>query len=74
MKYAVVACINGTFSIKSEWSELDKARVNYHSNCSALWNSSDVLEASVAIVDSNLRIVGGYQENIHHEIESGDGD
>lgn len=69
--YCVAKCINGAFTIASEWSNLDNARVNYFSVCSALWNDkSSNFVATVAILDSNLRVVGQYSEYIQKEVES----
>lgn len=69
MKYAVIQCVNGNFSVVSEWSDLDKAKVNYHSVCTNLWNAQDVVAASVAIVDENLFALEKYKEFISHPVE-----
>lgn len=67
MKYAVIKVINGTYSIHSEgWTDLDKAKVNYHGLCQTLWNATDVETACVSIVDENLLVVQGYREFISH--------
>lgn len=68
MKYAVIKVINGTYSIHAEgFQTVEAAKVSYHSLCQTLWNASDVLTASVAIVDEQMDIVEGYKEYIHHE-------
>lgn len=68
MKYAVIKSINGSFFIHSEgWTDLSKAKVNYHSLCQALWNAEDVITAKVEIVDEQLNCVEGYSEFIHHD-------
>ena len=54
MKYAVAQCSNGTFSIVSEWTEKDKAIVNFHSVCTTLWNAQDVEHATVAVIDEKF--------------------
>ena len=70
MKYAVIKSINGSFFIHSEgWTDLSKAKVNYHSLCQALWNAEDVITAKVEIVDEQLNCVEDYREYIHHEPE-----
>lgn len=56
MKYAVVQCSNGNFSIVSEWAALDKAIVSFHSACTTLWNAQDVTHAAVVIVDEKFLI------------------
>ena len=68
MKYAIIKCSNGSFTIDSEWTELTKAKVRFHTVCQTLWNSPDVLTAEVAIVDEQLDCVEGYKEFIHHEM------
>lgn len=56
MKYAVIAVVNGTFSVKTEHDEdLDSAIVSFHSVCTNLWNSADVQKATVAVVDEKLQ-------------------
>ena len=56
MKYAVVQCTNGNFSVKSEWAEKDKAIVNFHSACTTLWNAQDVENATVIVVDEKFTV------------------
>ena len=56
MKYAVVKCSNGSFSVVSEWDELSKAIVNFHNTCTALWNAEDVHSACIAICDEEMNI------------------
>ena len=69
MKYAVIQCVNGAFSIVSEHGEdLQAARVAFHNRCMSLWNASDVIEGYVAIIDSNLSYVDGRIEKITHEV------
>lgn len=67
MKYAIIKCSNGAFTIDSEWSDLTQAKVKFHGVCQTLWNAEDVLTAEVKIVDEQLDCVDGYAEFIHHE-------
>ncbi len=68
MRYAVVKVVNGNFSVVSEHGEnLDAARVKFHDECKILWNAQDVIEARVAIVDSQFGYVDGHVEVITHE-------
>lgn len=70
MKYALIQCVNGSFSIVSEHGEnLQAARVAFHDRCKILWNATDVIDAWVAIIDSNLTYVDGRIEHITHETE-----
>jgi hypothetical protein len=70
MKYAVIKCINGNYSVHAEgFTDIDKAKVSYHGLCQTLWNAPDVDTACVSIVDENLLIVQGYREFISHAPE-----
>ena len=69
MKYAIIKCSNGAFVIESEWSDLTKAKVQFHGVCQTLWNASDVVTAKVMIVDEQLNCVEDYREYIHHDPE-----
>lgn len=69
MKYALIQCVNGAFSVVSEHGEnLQAARVAFHNRCKILWNALDVIEGYVAIIDSNLAYVDGRIEKITHEV------
>lgn len=68
MKYAIVKVSNGNYFIESEgFTDLDKAKVRFHSVCQTLWNAPDVITACVMIADENLDAVEGYREVIRHE-------
>lgn len=68
MKYAIIKCINGNYSVHAEGiSALENVKTNFHGLCQTLWNAPDVLTAHVAIVDEQLDVVDGYKEYIHHE-------
>ena len=68
-KYYIIQSSNGNVSIKSEWSDLDKAIVAFHQLCATLWNATDVIEGYVEIVYSmDLNVVGGYKERIEHPV------
>lgn len=67
MKYSIVKCVNGNFSVDSEWGNLNSAKTSFHGLCQTLWNAPDVLTAHVAIVDEQLDVVEGYKEYVHHE-------
>ena len=70
MKYAIVKCINGAFSIHAEGlTTLESAKVSYHGLCQILWNAPDVISASVAIVDEHFSVVEPYREYISHPVE-----
>ena len=54
MKYAVVQCSNGNYTIAAEWTEKEKAIVTFHSVCTTLWNAPDVEHATVAVIDEKF--------------------
>jgi len=67
MKYAVIKVVNGNFFVHSEgFTDIDKAKVSFFQLCATLWNTPDVLDASVMIVDDKLGIQNGYWEHITH--------
>lgn len=68
MNYAIIKCINGSYSVHAEdITALENAKTNFHGLCQALWNAPDVITAHVAIVDEQLDVVEGYKEYIHHD-------
>ena len=68
MKYAVIKCTDGNYAISSEgWTSPEKAKVDYHGLCRALWNDPNTLSAYVAIVDEQLDVVDKCKEYIFHE-------
>lgn len=66
MKYYVVKSANGNMAIVSEWTDVDRAKVNYHDVCKTFWNAPDVIIGYVAILDSSFEVVEGYKECITH--------
>lgn len=69
MKYYVIYVSNGALQGDkiSEWSDLSKAKSEFHNVCRTLWNAKDVIKATVKILDSQLDTVEGYTELITHE-------
>lgn len=68
-KYAVIENINGNFVLKSEHGNLPSAIVMFHGECKGLWNATDVIYATVKIVDVNLNPIPNYTETISHSVE-----
>ena len=54
MKYSVVQCVNGSFSVVSEHSDYESARTSWFGVGRALSNASDVITGRVAVFDENL--------------------
>lgn len=70
MKYALIQVSNGNYSVVSEHSDINAAKVAFHNLAAALWNAPDVVTACIMVVDENLDVVGdpngGYKEFISH--------
>ncbi len=67
MKYAVITCTNGVYSVQAEGMTLEAAKVYFHGLCQTYWNAPDVLSAYVMIADEQLDAAEGFKEFIHHE-------
>lgn len=68
MRYAIIKVINGNYFVHAEGiTDLAWAKTTFHGLCQTLWNTSDVKNAYVMIVDEQLDCVEGYKEFIHHE-------
>lgn len=66
MKYSLIQVSNGNYSIVSETTDINSAKVQFHSLAAALWNATDVQTACIMIVDENLDVVQGFKEFISH--------
>lgn len=67
MTYAIIDCVNGTFAVRAEGiTSIESAKTQYHGRCQVLWNAPDVVSAYVMIVDTQLDVVEGCKEYIHH--------
>ena len=70
MKFIVITVTDGNFLIRSEWSDLEGAIKEYHGLARILWSDTGFTEGYIAIMDSNLDIVGSsegkYKEFITH--------
>jgi len=68
MTYAIINCVNGVFTVRAEGIQtIEAAKTQYHGSCQVLWNAPDVASAYVMIVDTQLDVVEGCKEYIHHE-------
>lgn len=65
-KFAVVENVNGAFAVRTEHADEQSALVSFHDRCKILWNASDVLMASVKILDENLNVFDSKSEVIIH--------
>ena len=71
MKYNVLSFITNTSnqyiaSVVSTYDNVDGAKVKYHQLLASLHNSSDVLFASVELVNEYGNEVAGYFEMVDH--------
>lgn len=68
MKYAIIKVINGNYFVHAEGiTDLASAKTQFHGLCQTLWNASDVITATVKIMDENLDCVEDYKEFITHD-------
>lgn len=68
MKYAIIKVINGNYFVHAEgFTDIARAKVNFHELCQTLWNAPDVTSAYVMIADEQLDAAEGYKEYIHHD-------
>lgn len=71
MKYLVIQCSNGNFSMVAETDNINTAKVNYFGTCQNLQNAADVYTGSAAIVDETFAIYsddgGIYKATISHD-------
>ena len=68
MKYAVITCSNGSFTVQSEWTnDIKSARINFRTQCNNLDNAADVKTGAVILVNENFDTVDDYKEIINHE-------
>lgn len=71
MKYAIIKCVNGSYSVHAEGiTDIAQAKVQFHGLCQTLWNALDVITAHAMITDEQLDVVEGYKEFIHHETQA----
>ena len=69
MKYAIIVCVNGSYSVRAEGMTLEAAKVFFHDLCKTFWNAPDVINAYVMIADEQLDAAEGYKEYIHHDAQ-----
>lgn len=71
--FSVLKCVNGNFSVHAEgFTSLASAKTSFHGLCQSLWSASDVITASVIIVNENFYEVTGYHEIIEKEVPNQD--
>lgn len=67
MKYAIIQCVNGNFSVVAEFTDNEQgAIVRFHQVCANLWNASDVQRATVKLVNESLEVIYSKNETIIH--------
>ena len=70
MIYAIIEVINGHFFVRAEGiTTIAAAKAQYHGRCQTLWGAQDVADAYVMIVDTQLDVVDGNKEYIHHDVQ-----
>ena len=71
--YAVIKSVNGSLAVAAEGlTDINAVKVNFHGLCQTLANASDVLNATVRVVDDNLNVLGEFYEHIEHPQTQGE--
>ena len=70
MKYAIIKCTDGNFTVHGEYPTIEAAKIAYHQLSAALWNDSGTTKAMVKILDEQLDCAERYQEYIYHPTEN----
>ena len=71
MTYAVIKCVNGSFTLDSEWkNNINGAIMQWHNVCRTLWSSEDVNMATVEIIDELGTVLENYREIIRKGVQS----
>jgi len=70
MKYSVVRCSNGNYSIEQETDDLDSAKITYRNLCNAYQKAPDVVTATAAILNEKLEVIQPYKESFEHEAQA----
>ena len=65
--YSVFKCVNGNNTIVGEGMTEQAARVSFHQTSANLWNTADVYDADVIVLDEQCYECFGYHEHIHHD-------
>ena len=65
-KFSVVTCTDGTFSIRSEWSNKESAFAAFHSLCATLYKDASMAgkKGMVKVLDESLDCTEGKFELI----------
>ena len=62
----------GTLTVVSEWPDGKEAKAigAFDDECATLWKSPEAINATVAILDEQFDIYGGYRQRIIHQADA----
>ena len=62
----------GTLTVVSEWPDGKEAKAigAFDDECATLWKSPEAINATVAILDEQFDIYGGYRQRIIHAADA----
>lgn len=66
MKYSVVQCVNGNYSVVSEGHDESAAKKAFWNLCVTLENAPDVVTGTCAIFDEKLNTYAGFNQSFSH--------
>lgn len=70
MKYSVVQCVNGNYTIVSEGHDETAAKKAFWNRCVLLENDPSTITGQVAILGESLDIYNGYSQSFSHPVET----
>lgn len=66
MKYSVVQCVNGNYSVVAEGLDESGAKKSFWNRCTVLESAADVITGHVAILTEELYVFAGYNQQFSH--------
>lgn len=66
MKYSVVQCVNGNYSVVSEGLDESGAKMEFWRICRVLESAADVITGHVAILGEDLYVYGSFNQSFSH--------
>lgn len=66
MKYSVVQCVNGNYTIVSEGHDESAAKKAFWNRCVLLENDPSTITGHVAILTEELYVYAGYNQQFSH--------
>lgn len=71
-KYYVMVIVNSNLQIDkiTEWTDVDKAEGEFHTKCATYAKTTDAVDATIIVVDTNFDTVKGMKRHIQHDAKA----